>query len=111
MGKTLTFGQVDKYSNQLAGYLQSRGLQKGEKVAVMIPNLLKYPIASFCILRAGLVAVNTNPLYTPGKLKFDVSNDNDPLGSSHVEYCDSNPWQQAYAPTLDTKFRTEKITN
>ena len=69
MGKTLTFSQVDKYSKQFAGYLQSRGLQKGEKVAVMMPNLLQYPIASFGILRAGLVAVNTNPMYTPREMK------------------------------------------
>lgn len=63
-GKRLTYGQVDQLSNQFGAYLQSRGLKKGDKIALMMPNLLQYPIALFGALKAGLVVVNTNPLYT-----------------------------------------------
>lgn len=68
MGKTITFQQVDKLSEQFAAYLQSRGLEPGDKIALMMPNLLQYPIALFGALRAGLVIVNTNPLYTPREM-------------------------------------------
>ena len=68
MGKELTFGQVDQLSEYFAAYLQSRGLEPGDKVAIMMPNLLQYPIALFGALRAGLVVVNTNPLYTPREM-------------------------------------------
>jgi long-chain acyl-CoA synthetase len=70
MGKTLTYGQVDKMSTQLAGYLQSRGLKTGDRVAIMMPNGLQYPIALFACIRAGLVVVNTNPLYTPREMLY-----------------------------------------
>ncbi|MEO0776389.1 MAG: AMP-binding protein [Bacteroidota bacterium] len=68
MGKTLTFRQIDKLSAQFGAYLQSRGLEVGDKIALMMPNLLQYPIALFGALRAGLVVVNTNPLYTPREM-------------------------------------------
>lgn len=68
MGKTLTFQQVDVLSEQFAAYLQSRGLEPGDKIALMMPNLLQYPIALFGALRAGLIIVNTNPLYTPREM-------------------------------------------
>lgn len=68
MGKTLTYGEIDKMSDNFASYLQSRGLQKGDKIALMMPNLLQYPIALFGAMRAGLVVVNTNPLYTPREM-------------------------------------------
>lgn len=68
MGKTLTFSQIDKRSKQFGAYLSSRGLQAGDKIALMMPNLLQYPIALFGALRAGLVVVNTNPLYTPREM-------------------------------------------
>ncbi len=64
MGKELTYKQIDKLSAQFGAYLQSRGLEKGDKVALMMPNLLQYPIALMGALRAGLIVVNTNPLYT-----------------------------------------------
>lgn len=64
LGKELSFKQVDRLSSQFGAYLQSRGLDKGDKIAIMMPNLLQYPIALFGALRAGLVVVNTNPLYT-----------------------------------------------
>ncbi len=69
MGKDITFGQVDKLSTQFGAYLLSRGLEPGDKVALMMPNLLQYPIALFGVLKAGLVVVNTNPLYTPREMK------------------------------------------
>jgi long-chain acyl-CoA synthetase len=64
MGKRLTYKEVDKMSTNLAAYLQSRGLKPGDRMAIMMPNSLQYPIALFACLRAGLVVVNTNPLYT-----------------------------------------------
>ncbi len=68
MGKDLTFDQLDKKSKQFGAYLNSRGLETGDKIALMMPNLLQYPIALFGALRAGLVVVNTNPLYTPREM-------------------------------------------
>ncbi len=68
MGKTMTFDEVDRLSTQFGAYLHSRGLQPGDRVALMMPNLLQYPVALFGALRAGLVIVNTNPLYTPREM-------------------------------------------
>ncbi len=68
MGKEMTFDQIDKQSQQFGAYLQSRGLEKGDKIALMMPNMLQYPIALFGALRAGLIVVNTNPLYTPREM-------------------------------------------
>ena len=68
MGKSLTYGEIDKMSRQLGAYLHSRGLKPGDRVAIMMPNLLQYPIALFACIRAGLVVVNTNPLYTPREM-------------------------------------------
>ncbi|NNE28770.1 MAG: AMP-binding protein, partial [Saprospiraceae bacterium] len=69
MGKDLTFAQLDKQSLAFGAYLHSRGLEPGDRIALMMPNMLQYPIALFGVLRAGLVAVNTNPLYTPREMK------------------------------------------
>jgi len=69
MGKTLTFKQIDDSSKAFAAYLHSRGLEPGDRIALMMPNLLQYPIALFGALRAGLIVVNTNPLYTPREMK------------------------------------------
>jgi len=72
-GKTLTFGDVDALVNQFAGYLLGElKLKKGDRVAVMMPNCLQYPIAAFGILRAGLTVVNVNPLYTARELKHQL---------------------------------------
>lgn len=68
MGKSISFSQLDKDSNNFGAYLQSRGLEPGDKIAIMMPNLLQYPIALFGALRAGLTVVNTNPLYTPREM-------------------------------------------
>jgi long-chain acyl-CoA synthetase len=72
MDAYLTYGQLDQYSQHLAAWLQSRGMQKGARVAVMMPNVLQYPIAAAAILRAGYVVVNVNPLYTPRELEHQL---------------------------------------
>ena len=72
MGKTVTFGQVDDLSRAFAAYLQSLGLERGDRVAIMLPNLPQYPVAVAGILRAGYVVVNVNPLYTPRELEHQL---------------------------------------
>ncbi len=69
MGEELTYEEVNKKAEALASYLQSRGLQPGDRLAIMMPNLLQYPIALFACLKAGLIIVNTNPLYTPREME------------------------------------------
>ncbi|WP_128543134.1 AMP-binding protein [Larkinella soli] len=70
MGKVLTFREMDELSRQFASYLQNDlKLQKGDRVAIQMPNLLQYPVAIFGILRAGMVVANTNPLYTPREMQ------------------------------------------
>ncbi len=72
-GKSLSYQQMDDYSRQLAAYLQSSlGMKKGDRIAIMMPNLLQNPIAIFAALRAGLTVVNTNPLYTTTELKHQL---------------------------------------
>ncbi|PPE70061.1 long-chain-fatty-acid--CoA ligase [Caldimonas thermodepolymerans] len=72
LGKAITFRQVDDQSRAFAAYLQSLGLEKGDRVAVMMPNVPQYPIAVAGILRAGMVLVNVNPLYTPRELEHQL---------------------------------------
>jgi long-chain acyl-CoA synthetase len=72
MDKALTFGEIDVLSQALAAWLQSRGLKKGARVAIMMPNVLQYPIAVAAVLRAGLIAVNVNPLYTARELEHQL---------------------------------------
>jgi long-chain acyl-CoA synthetase len=72
MGKALTFGEVDDLSRALAAWLQSRGLKRGARVAIMMPNVLQYPVAVAAVLRAGLIAVNVNPLYTARELEHQL---------------------------------------
>jgi long-chain acyl-CoA synthetase len=73
LGKTLTYGEIDRASAQLAAYLLGElGLKKGDRVAIMMPNCLQYPISTFGILRAGLTVVNVNPMYTPRELKHQL---------------------------------------
>ena len=73
MGKQITFDQLDKMSKQFGAYLHSRGLVPGDRIALMMPNLLQYPIALFGALRAGLIVVNTNPLYTPREMEHQFT--------------------------------------
>ena len=73
MGKSLTYAEVDEASRVIAGWLQSRGLKRGTRVAIMMPNVLQYPIAITAILRAGCTVVNVNPLYKPRELEFQLA--------------------------------------
>jgi long-chain acyl-CoA synthetase len=74
MGKSITYGEVDELSLNFASYLQNEvGLKKGDRIALQMPNLLQYPVALFGALRAGLVVVNTNPLYTPREMKHQFN--------------------------------------
>jgi len=72
MGSSMSFGQMDELSQALAAYLQSLGLERGDRVAVMLPNVPQYPVAVAAILRAGYVVVNVNPLYTPRELEHQL---------------------------------------
>ncbi|MCE0798743.1 long-chain-fatty-acid--CoA ligase FadD [Buttiauxella sp. A2-C1_F] len=74
MGEVMTFRKLEERSRAFAAYLQQGlGLQKGDRVALMMPNLLQYPVALFGILRAGMVVVNVNPLYTPRELEHQLN--------------------------------------
>jgi len=69
MGKTFTYEEIDRHSYNFGAFLQAKGLKKGDRIAIMMPNLLQYPIALLGALRAGLIVVNTNPLYTPREME------------------------------------------
>lgn len=71
-GKTITYQQLDDYSQQFAAYLQAK-FKTGDSIALMMPNVLQYPIAVMGILRAGMVVTNVNPLYTPRELKHQLN--------------------------------------
>lgn len=74
MGKEITFNELDKYSDAFAWWLQNKsGLKKGDRIAVQMPNLLQFPIAVFGILKAGLIVVNVNPLYTADEMKHQFN--------------------------------------
>nr|WP_274423795.1 long-chain-fatty-acid--CoA ligase [Chelativorans sp. YIM 93263] len=72
MDKTITYGELEKTSRDFAAYLQALGLEKGARVAVMMPNVLQYPVTMMAILRAGYVVVNANPLYTARELEHQL---------------------------------------
>ena len=72
MDAYLTYGELDAQSKKLAAWLQSRGMKQGARVAVMMPNVLQYPVAVAAILRAGFAVVNVNPLYTPRELEHQL---------------------------------------
>jgi long-chain acyl-CoA synthetase len=72
MDKSLTFRELDLLSSRLGAWLQSRGLAKGARVALMMPNVLQYPVAIAAVLRAGYTVVNVNPLYTPRELEHQL---------------------------------------
>ncbi|NDZ13268.1 long-chain fatty acid--CoA ligase [Variovorax sp. WS11] len=97
MGKDLGYAEVDKLSRAFAGYLQGLGLAKGDRVAVMMPNCLQYPIAVCGILRAGLILVNVNPLYTPRELEHQLKDS----GSKAIVIMENfgNTLQQCIAAT------------
>jgi long-chain acyl-CoA synthetase len=72
MGKAFSFAQVDEMSRALSAWLQGQGLARGDRVAIMLPNVPQYPVAVAAVLRAGLVVVNVNPLYTPRELEHQL---------------------------------------
>jgi long-chain acyl-CoA synthetase len=73
MGRTITFAELDRLSAAFGAFLQGRGLTKGARVALMMPNVLQYPVCLFGILRAGCTVVNVNPLYTPRELEHQLN--------------------------------------
>ena len=73
MGVTISYGELDRLSRSFGAYLQALGLRRGDRVAIMLPNLLQYPVALFGALRAGLVVVNVNPLYTARELQHQLA--------------------------------------
>jgi long-chain acyl-CoA synthetase len=106
MGKEMTFEQIDRQSKQFAAYLHSRGLEPGDKIALMMPNLLQYPIALFGALRAGLVIVNTNPLYTPREMRHQFTDS----GAKAIVICENFAHNlQQILP--DTQIKTIIITS
>ncbi len=72
MGKTITFSETRALADRFGAYLQSLGLQPGARVALMMPNVLQYPVAMMAVLRAGFTVVNVNPLYTPRELQHQL---------------------------------------
>jgi long-chain acyl-CoA synthetase len=106
MGKEYTFKDIDRYSRQFGAYLRSRGLEPGDRIALMMPNLLQYPIALFGALRAGLVLVNTNPLYTPREMLHQFNDS----GAKAIVICEN------FAANLekilpDTQIKTIVVTS
>jgi len=73
MGKSITFAELDAMSQKMAAWFQARGLKPGARVAIMLPNVLQYPVALAAVLRAGYVVVNVNPLYTPRELQHQLT--------------------------------------
>ena len=73
MGKSITYAELDAMSQRVAAWLQNRGLKPGARVALMMPNILQYPVALAAVLRAGYVVVNVNPLYTPRELQHQLT--------------------------------------
>ncbi|MCX8566361.1 MAG: long-chain acyl-CoA synthetase [Glomeribacter sp. 1016415] len=73
MGKSMTYAELERLSRQMAAWLQAQNLQPGARVALMLPNLLQYPVAMMAVLRAGYVVVNVNPLYTENELEHQLN--------------------------------------
>ncbi|TPJ60011.1 long-chain fatty acid--CoA ligase [Mesorhizobium sp. B2-7-1] len=72
MGKSISYAELERLSAAFGAYLQARGLEKGARVALMMPNVLQYPVAMMAVLRAGYTVVNVNPLYTPRELEHQL---------------------------------------
>lgn len=72
MGQRMSYAELDGLSARFAAWLQRRGLRKGDRIAIMLPNILQYPVAMFGALRAGLTVVNTNPMYTTSELEHQL---------------------------------------
>ncbi|PKL93627.1 MAG: long-chain-fatty-acid--CoA ligase, partial [Gemmatimonadetes bacterium HGW-Gemmatimonadetes-1] len=72
MGTTMTYGELEQATRNFAAWLQHQGLQRGDRIALMMPNVLQYPVALLGAMRAGLVVVNTNPMYTARELRHQL---------------------------------------
>lgn len=72
MGAAISYSELDQYARALAAWLQSQGVKKGDRVALMMPNLIQYPVSLFAVLRTGAIVVNTNPLYTAAELEHQL---------------------------------------
>src|SRR6201996_9448480 len=72
MGQSITYAELDAMSRKLAAWFQKRGMKPGARVALMMPNVLQYPVAIAAVLRAGYIVVNVNPLYTPRELEHQI---------------------------------------
>jgi long-chain acyl-CoA synthetase len=106
LGTSLTFGEMDRLSRALAGWLQAQGLQRGDRVALMMPNVLAFPVASAAVLRAGFIVVNVNPLYTARELEHQLKDS----GAKAIFILEN------FAATLQavihaTQLRTVVVTN
>ncbi|MEO8102794.1 MAG: long-chain-fatty-acid--CoA ligase [Betaproteobacteria bacterium] len=99
MDKTLTYREVDKLSQALGAWLQSRGLARGARVALMMPNVLQYPVAILAVLRAGFVVANVNPLYTPRELEHQLNDS----GAEAIIILEN------FAPTLEAVIAHTRI--
>ena len=99
MDKTLTYREVDSLSTAFGAWLQSKGLKKGARVALMMPNVLQYPVAILAVLRAGFVVVNINPLYTPRELEHQLNDS----GAEIIVILEN------FAPTLEAVLPKTKI--
>src|SRR5262245_8479862 len=87
-GQKFTYAQIAKLSRDFCAWLQGQGLEKGDRVAVMLPNIAAFPVALLSIIRAGGVQVNVNPLYTPRELEHQL---NDAGCQAMVIYADALP--------------------
>ena len=101
MGKAITYAEVAAQSEALAAYLQSKGLAKGSRIALMMPNVIQYPIAILAALRAGYTVVNVNPLYTPRELEHQLNDS----GAETIIIIEN------FATTLQTVLPKTKIRN
>ncbi len=100
MGTVMSFRQLDEASRAFAAWLQkAAGLKRGDRVALMMPNLLQYPVAMFGVLRAGMVVVNVNPLYTPRELEHQLNDS----GAAAIVVLEN------FAHTLEQVFRTTRV--
>src|SRR5947209_14311288 len=101
IGQTLTYGKLDRLSRDFAGYLQATaGMPRGARIALMMPNVLQYPVALIGALRAGYVVVNCNPLYTPRELHHQLKDS----GAQAVVVLEN------FAQTLEKALDGTKIT-
>ena len=92
LGTTLSYNDMDRLTGNLASYLQRLpNMRKGDRVAIMMPNVLQNPIAIFAALRSGFTVVNTNPLYTPRELKHQLSD-----SGASAWRLSPNPWCHRY---------------